>query len=329
MIKLQSTISALLLATIFMTAGEPERPQTIIKTEVALVNVVFSALDRRNRLVPGLNGGDFLVFEDRVPQTIQRFSAASGSDVPLTIALLIDTSASIRDMLDDEKQAAAEFLRGVVCKGKDLALLIEFNSEVNLVHDFTHNPEELIASMQSLRVGGSTALYDGVLFAVSEKLKSEMGRKVIVLITDGGDTVSNASQEAAIETAQQRDVLIYGIGFRSHYFDAKFEALTRLADETGGQFISPRATLGQMQDAFQSIRKELQAQYSLAYTSTNTNRDGSYRSIQVRCKRGGVQIRTRKGYYAPLPFQGSPRASRANQMPLESHVVEHQRNREQ
>ncbi len=309
MIKLQSIISALLLATIFVAAGEPERPQTIIRTEVALVNVVFSALDRRNRLVPGLNEGDFLVFEDQSPQTIQRFSTASGGDVPLTIALLIDTSSSIRDKLDDEKQAAAEFLRGVVRKEKDVALLIEFNSEVNLVHDFTHNPEELIASMQSLSVGGSTALYDAVLFAVNEKLKSEMGRKVIVVITDGDDTVSNASQETAIETAQQHDVLIYGIGVRSRYFDDKFGVLKRFADETGGRFYSPRATLGQMQNAFQAIRNELQSQYSLAYTSTNTHRDGSYRSIQVRCRRGGVRIRTRKGYYAPLPYEGSPRAS--------------------
>jgi VWFA-related protein len=274
-IKLQSIISALLLATIFASAGEPEQPKTVIKTEVDLVNVVFSALDRRNRLVPGLNEGDFLVFEDRAPQTIQQFSAASGGDDPLTIALLIDTSASIRDKLDYEKQAAAEFLRGVVRKEKDVALLIEFNSEVNLVHDFTRNPEELIASMQSLSVGGSTALYDAVLFAVNEKLKSEMGRKVIVVITDGDDTVSNASQETAIEMAQKHDVLIYGIGIRSHYFDAKFEVLQKFADETGGRFFSPRATFSQMQDAFQSIRKELQGQYNLAYTSTNTNRDGS------------------------------------------------------
>jgi VWFA-related protein len=289
----------MLLAVIALHAGSPEPQQTTIRAEVALVNVVFTAVDSRNRAVPGLRAEDFLVLEDRATQTIKHFSAFSRGDVPLTIALLIDTSASIRDRLDDEKQTAAQFLRSVVRKEKDSALLVDFNSEVKLVHDFTHNPEDLIAAMRPLRAGGATALYDAVFLAADEKLKGRTGRKVIVVITDGDDTASNAHQEKVIESAQKHDVLIYGIGIRSANYDANFGVLKRFAEETGGRFYPSRPTLGEMQTGFQRIREELQNQYSLAYTSTNSARDGAYRSIQVRCRRGEVRIRTRRGYYAP------------------------------
>ncbi len=299
MIKFQSFLAAVFLA-VSLSAGIPEQTQTTIRAEVALVNVVFTAFDRHNQEVPGLNAADFVVFEDRVPQRIQHFSTISQGDVPLTIAFLIDTSSSIRDKLDYEEKAAAEFLRSVVHKEKDKALVIQFSTEVELVHDFTHNPEELIAAMRSLRAGGSTALYDAVAFAIDDKLKNVTGRKVIVVITDGEDTASKMRQETVIEMAQKHDVLIYGIGIRSEYYATKFEVLKRFAKETGGRFFPLWANPDEMQDAFRSIHRELQSQYSLAYTSTNTNRDGSYRSIQIRCKRSGVRIRARQGYYAPI-----------------------------
>jgi VWFA-related protein len=150
-----------------------------------------------------------------------------------------------------------------------------------------------------LRAGGSTALYDAIFLAVDEKLKSKTGRKVIVVVTDGDDTISKVGEGKAIETAQEHDVLIYGIGFRSDTHGAKFGVLKKFAEETGGRFISSQTTPNEMQAAFQLIQQELQNQYSLAYTSTNTHRDGSYRSIEVRCKGGGVRIRSRKWYYAP------------------------------
>lgn len=300
-IRFNTFLSAILLAAISLMAGSPEQPQTTIRAEVALVNVVFSAFDRQNRAVAGLHAEDFLILEDRAPQTVKYFSPISKGDIPLTVALLVDTSASIRERLEDEKQTAAEFLRSVVRREEDSALLIDFNSEVNLVHDFTNNPEELIAAMRPLRAGGTTALFDGLSLAVNGKLKGHTGRKVMVVITDGDDTASKASREMVIEAAQKHDVLIYGIGIRSENFGANFEVLKRFAEETGGRFYSSRPTLGEMQTAFRLIREELQNQYSLAYTSTNSTRDGAYRLIQVRCKRSGVRIRTRKGYYAPAP----------------------------
>ncbi len=304
-VRLQILIPAILLATISADIDNPDQPQTIFKTEVALVNVVFSVLDHHNRMVPALNADDFRVFEDRAPQTIQHFSEISKGDVPLKIALLFDTSASIRDKLDYAKETGAEFLRGIVRKEKDLALLIEFNSEVQLFHDFTHDPEELIAAMQNLSAGGNTALNDAVLLAVDEKLKHETGRRVVVVITDGDDTSSTVSQQTVIETAQKHDIIIYCIGIRSDYYHTKFKVLKKFAEETGGRFFSPQATMTKMQAAFQSIYQELENQYSLAYTSTNARRDGAYRSIRIRCKHGGVKIRARKGYYAPTPQTSS------------------------
>jgi Ca-activated chloride channel family protein len=205
----------------------------------------------------------------------------------------------MQDKLGDEKKAAADFFRSVIRREKDKALLIQFNSAVEIVHDFTSNPEELITAMRSLQAGGSTRLYDALYLVANEKLKNVTGRKVIVVLTDGEDTASDRGEGAVIETAQKRDVLLYGIGIRSDYYKANFDVLKNFAKETGGQFFSLRANQWEMEDAFRTIYSELQNQYSLAYTSTNTNRDGAYRSIQVLCKRPGVRIRSRNGYYAP------------------------------
>lgn len=274
--------------------------QAIIRAEVALVNVVFTAVDRNGRPVRGLKREDFQVFEDRKLQKIEFFGElGKGSEVPLTIALLIDTSGSVKDKLEYEKATAAEFFKQVLRPNKDLALIIQFDSEVNLVQDFTQNQNDLINAMKGLRAGNSTCLYDAIYLAAEEKLKHETGRKVMVVISDGADTASKLRKEDAIEAAQKSDVLIYGIGVRSKIFGSDFGALKKFAQETGGSFFSPQAKFEEIQAAFHSIGEELQGQYSLAYTSTNTKRDGTFRSIDLRCKKGGVRIRVRKGYYAP------------------------------
>jgi Ca-activated chloride channel family protein len=268
--------------------------------------VVFSAVDRRGQLVRGLKADDFQVYEDKKPQKIEYFSDLSqGSAVPLTIALLIDTSGSVKNKLSFEKQTAAGFFRDVLRRDKDLALIIQFDSEVNLVQDFTEDPNRLIAALDSLQAGNSTALYDAIYLAVDDKLKNETGRKVIVVITDGDDTSSKLRKEDAIEIAQKNDVLIYGIGVRGE-FGANFGVLKKFAEETGGSFFSPRARFSEIQAAFKAIGQDLQGQYSLAYSSTNTKKDGTFRSIDVRCKVSGVRIRARKGYYAPKARDTSP-----------------------
>jgi Ca-activated chloride channel homolog len=289
---------ALVMTVALLPSGRAQEPQTTIRTEVALVNIVFSVVERGGKFVKGLKADDFTVFEDKAPQKIEYFNEFDkANEVPLTIAMLLDTSGSVKDKLQYEKKTAADFLHSVLRRNKDLALLIQFDSEVNLVQDFTQNPNDLIDALDTLRAGNSTALYDAVFLAVEEKLKAETGRKVIVAITDGEDTSSKVRKEVAIEAAQRSDVIIYGIGVRGD-FGANFGVLKKFSDDTGGSFFSPRARLAEMEAAFKAIGEELQGQYSLAYTSTNKKRDGSFRAIEIRSKLSGVRVRARKGYYA-------------------------------
>jgi Ca-activated chloride channel family protein len=276
-----------------------QTPQTIIRTEVSLVNVVFTATDRNGKMVSGLKADDFQIFEDKKPQKIDYFDDwTMGEEIPLTVALLIDTSRSVRAKLDYEKQTAAEFFKSVLRKDRDLALIIQFDDDVNLVQDFTQDLDRLVSALQSLRPGNGTALYDAIYLAVNEKLKEETGRRVIVVITDGTDMSSKVKEKEAIEAAQRGDVLIYGIGVRDS-FGESFNVLRRFAEETGGGFFSPNARLSELRDAFRSIGEDLQGQYSIAYKSTNDLKDGTYRNIELRCKIPGVRVRARKGYYAP------------------------------
>ncbi len=283
-----------------LMAAQAQIPQTTIRAEVPLVNIIFSALEGNDRPVPGLTADDFLVFEDKRPQKIEYFSQLTeGSDIPLTIALLIDTSGSVRTKLDNEKETAAEFLRSILRKSKDEALIIQFDSEVRLVQDFTDDAERLVRVLNSLEAGNSTSLYDAIYLAVDEKLKGEVGRKVIVVITDGDDTASKLKKEDAIDAAQRNDVLIYGIGVRSREFGANFGVLKRFAEETGGGFFSPQARMTEIQAAFKAIGEELKGQYSLAYTPENRVSDGSFRAVEIRCKLKRIRVRARRGYFAP------------------------------
>jgi VWFA-related protein len=273
--------------------------QATIKAEVALVNVFFSAMDRKSKPMPGLREEDFMVFEDGLRQDIQYFADLSREkDMPLTIALLIDTSGSVKNKLEAEQATAAEFFRDILRTKKDLALIIQFDSDVNLVQDFTDDPNTLIRALKTLQAGNTTSLYDAVYLAVNEKLKGEVGRKVIVIITDGDDTSSKLHMEDAIESAQKNDVMIYGIGVRGE-FGAKFGVLKKFAEETGGDFFSPRARFSEIQEAFRAIGTELQGQYSIGYSPSNKKKDGTFRSIEIRSKLNGIKIRARKGYYAP------------------------------
>jgi VWFA-related protein len=289
----------LILASIGARTFSQESPATI-RAEVSLVNIVFTIIDKEGKHLSSFKQTDFEVFEDKNPQKIEYFSQmGKGSDVPLTIALLIDTSASVKDTLDLEKATAAEFFKEVLRPTKDLALIMQFDSEVNLVQDFTQDQKTLTRALQRLEAGNNTALYDAIYLAAEEKLKKEVGRKVMLVITDGEDTGSKVRKEAAIEAAQRNDVVIYGIGVQGSESYNFFNVLKSFAKETGGIAFSPRAKFSEIQAAFQSIGRDIQGQYSLAYVSTNQKKDGAYRSIDLRCKTRGVQVRARKGYYAP------------------------------
>jgi len=299
------TLTALVLIPLALAVNAPpsptavQIPQTTIRTEVALVNVVFTATDRDGKMISGLKAEDFQVFEDNKPQTVDYFNDwTKESDIPHTIALLIDTSGSVKARLEYEKKTAVEFFRNVLRENKDLALIIQFDKEVNLVQDFTEDIDRLTAALDSLRAGNATALYDAIYLAVEEKLKQETGRKVIVIITDGTDTSSKIKEREAIEVAQRNDVLIYGIGVRGTDV-VSFDVLKKFSRDTGGNFFSPGFRFEEIREAFRAIGEELKGQYSLAYRTTNPKRDGSFRRIDLRCKVPGVNIKARRGYYAP------------------------------
>lgn len=276
-----------------------QQSQTTFKTEVALVNVIFSAVDKKGNAVTGLKADDFEVLEDKRVQKIEYFSELNEkSEVPLTVALLIDTSGSVKSKLAYEQETAAEFFRQIIRQNKDLALVMQFDSDVNLVQDFTDDQNRLLNALDSLKAGNSTSLYDAIYLAAEEKLEGEVGHKVIVIITDGEDTSSKVRKEQAIEAAQKADVTIYGIGVASEY-GVDFGVLKKFAQDTGGEFFSPRARFSDVQAAFQAIGQDLKSRYSLAYTSNYKKKDGSFHSINIRCRVRGVKVRSRKGYYSP------------------------------
>jgi VWFA-related protein len=296
-----SILTVLLVLASIGPRSFSQEPTATIRTEVSLVNVVFTLIDKQGKHLSGFKPTDFEVFEDKQPQKIEYFSEmGKGSDVPLTIALLIDTSASVIGTLDFEKATASEFFKEILRPAKDLALIMQFDSEVNLVQDFTQDQRTLTRALQRLEAGNNTALYDAIYLAAEEKLKKEIGRKVMVVITDGEDTGSKVRKTEAIEAAQRNDVVIYGIGVLGKE-GTNFGVLKNFAKETGGAAFTPQAKFSEIQDAFKSIGREIQGQYSLAYFSTNQKKDGAYRAIDLRCKTRGIQIRARKGYYAPKP----------------------------
>ncbi len=295
---LPALIALLLLSSIDLPTFSQEYNPTI-RTEVSLVNVVFTILNKQGKHLSGFKQSDFQVFEDKQPQKIEYFSElGKGSDVPLTIALLIDTSASVKDTLEIEKRTASEFFTEILRPSRDLALIMQFDSDVNLVQDFTQDQKVLTRALKRLEAGNNTSLYDAIYLAAEEKLNKEIGRKVMLVLSDGEDTGSKMRKEQAIEAAQRNDVVIYGIGVLGNE-GTNFKVLKSFAKETGGSVFTPNAKLGEIQTAFRAIGREIQGQYSLAYVSTNPKRDGAYRSIDLRCKVRGVQLRSRKGYYAP------------------------------
>src|SRR5579862_2663415 len=267
-----------------------------ISVDVGLVNVLASVHDRHGGLIGNLNKEDFTVFEDGKQQTIKYFTRET--DLPLTIGLLIDVSASQRNLLDIERRAAHQFFSQVLRK-KDEAFLISFGEESELLQDYTNSPKLLQAGLSQLQINSGasgigpgpvptisqprgTVLYDAVYLAANEKLRAEVGRKVIVLITDGIDQGSKLKIEEAIEAAQKSDVVIYSIDYAdpSAYGPFSFGsvsdfALQRMSGETGGRVfkVDRKHTL---EDVFKQLQDEMRSQYAIAYTSTNPVKDGRF-----------------------------------------------------
>jgi len=307
------------------TSPPADEPPTI-QVDVNVVNILASVRDKRGGLVANLEKNDFTVFEDGKQQEIKYF--ARETDLPLTIGLLIDVSGSQRNLIDIERSAASQFFSQVMRK-KDEAFLISFGEECELLQDYTNSARMLSQGMNGLRVssgvggfgpgpvptsGGprGTVLYDAVFLAADEKLRTEVGRKVIVLITDGVDEGSRKKIEDAIEAAQKADAVVYSIDYsdpRAYGNYGPFGGfgggagegyLRRMSDATGGHVYKVGRNHS-LQDVFQELQEEMRSQYSLGFSSANEKRDGSYRKLEVRMANKDLKAQVRKGYYAVKP----------------------------
>ena len=281
-------------------AQDWEEETPVIRASVDVVNVLCTVRERRGNYLTDLRQQDFELLEDGVRQKVQFFSNETGEDAqPMTVVLLIDTSGSVKDKLAFEQEAASEFLRQTLRKNKDLAAIVQFDSEVSLIQDFTYDYSVLENAILSIRAGGSTKLYDAIWVSVNELLRHEVGRRMLVILSDGADTQSMTRDNEALKIAQEYDVVIYGLGVRSGRFDSDFGKLKKFAEGTGGLFFNSKVDLQKLREAFRRINRGIKNQYALGYVSNNPRRDGSFREVKVRMKRSGLKVTHRKGYYAP------------------------------
>ena len=267
---------------------------------VDLVNVLFTVTNQKSKLVTDLDMQSLKIFEDNKPQTITNFTRET--ELPLTIAILIDTSTSIRDRFKFEQEAAISFLYRTLRPKKDKALLITFDSAIELVQDYTDDPELLAKAIRQVQSGGGTKMFDAIYLTCLEKLKAETGRKVLILISDGDDNLSLETLKGTLEMAQKSDVSIFAVSTNSSGFYGTAapkvdKILKQLAEDTGGRAFFPFKA-EDLSASFQGISAELRSQYSLAYRSSNPARDGSFRSIKIETNRKNLKIKSRKGYYA-------------------------------
>jgi VWFA-related protein len=290
-----------------------------LKVNVNLVNVYFSVRDKEG-FITNLHKNDCNIFEDKVGQTTKNFTQEK--NLPLTIGILLDTSGSQMNVLPLEQQSGAEFLKDVLTP-KDEAFLISFDINVTLLSDYTNSPREIKRSIDSavINTGAGTGsvtgngnprgtlLFDAVYLAAHDKLRQEAGRKILVLLTDGGDQGSQENLKTATEAAQKANAIVYviliadrgfysGGGFGINLADTGAAAMERLAKDTGGRVINVGNNGKKLQEAFDQIQDELRTQYLASYTSTNPKvNDGSFRLLNITCGKD-QKVQARKGYYA-------------------------------
>jgi VWFA-related protein len=322
------------LALAFLVAAacaQPQQPadtqaeEPTFKAGVDIVNVLCSVRNKQGGLVGSLTREDFAVAEDGKQQEIKYFTRET--NLPLTIGLLVDVSRSQERLIDTERQAASQFFSQVLGK-KDLAFLISFGEEAELLQDYTGSSGLLRKGLDELKVNApppqihpgpvptvyqprGTILYDAVYLAANDKLRGQVGRKVMVLITDGVDQGSRIKIEEAMRSAQKADTIVYAIDY---YDSAAYGGgwginlgggggegtLRRMSEETGGHMFKVDRK-HPLSDAFEQIQAEMRSQYSIGYLPTNTAKDGSFRRIELKTREKEMKVQARKGYYATPP----------------------------
>jgi len=281
------------------SSDDPNR----ITLDVTRVNMLFTVSDKKGRFVTDLTKDDFEIIESKKPQSIIEFTAET--DLPLRIAILIDTSNSIRERFKFQQEAATDFINSVIRQGEDKGLVVSFDTSAELVSDLTDDPLQLAKAVRGLRPGGGTALYDAIFFASRDKLAldkpSYKFRRAIVILSDGEDNQSRWTREQALEMAHKADAVIYCISTNiSHIETDGDKVLKFFAQETGGLVFFPFKAQDLAQ-SFENIANELRHQYNVLYRPDPVKTDGLYHTVEVKVKgRKDLVVRARHGYYAPL-----------------------------
>jgi Ca-activated chloride channel homolog len=279
-------------------------PQSMltIRAQVNEVNVLFIATDRHGKFVRDLSQNDFTILDDhKPPQAIVNFHRET--DLPLHLGLLVDVSGSVDSRFDFEQQAATSFLQHTLRAGFDKAFVEGFNTHQQLAQDFTDNAQLLSASIRRLQDGGGTALYDAIYRACKEKFLKDRPnypiRKAIIIVSDGEDNQSEYSKAQAIEMAQRSEVIIYAISTDDSGLVMRGDkVLEQLAEATGGRAFFP-FKMKDITHSFAAIEDELRSQYVVSYKPADFDADGRYRSIEISSLKKDLQVRARKGYFAP------------------------------
>lgn len=299
-----AVVAAAALAPLLVLGQNPppvhDDSDSIIRAQVTRVNMLFTVTDKRGRFVTDLGKSDFEVFEMKKPQAILQFE--SESDLPLRLAILIDTSNSIRDRFRFQQEAATNFINSVV-RTQDKAMVVSFDSAAELVSDLTNNTNQLENAIRDLRPGGGTSLYDAVFFACRDKLSLDQPmykfRRAMVILSDGEDNNSRHSREQALEMAQKADTVIYTISTNNSHLETDGDKVLRyFAEQTGGEFFTPFQARD-LNQSFENIANELRHQYNLFYSPNPLKEDGLYHTVQIKVRgRKDLIVRARKGYYA-------------------------------
>ena len=273
-----------------------------IKKRVDEVNVLFIATDKHGKFVRNLTQTDFSILDDQQPpQAIDAFRRET--DLPLQLGLLVDTSGSVRERFAFEQEAAASFMEKTLRPGFDKAFVMGFSTRNQVSQDFTDNAKLLETGVQRLHNGGGTALYDAIYKACKEKLakgdSERPVRRAIIVISDGEDNQSEISRAQAIEMAERSEVIIYAISTDDSGLVLRGDKnLEQLADATGGRAFFPYK-MKDIKNSFSAIEDELRSQYVISYRPANFDADGRFRSIEITANKKDLQVRARRGYFAP------------------------------
>jgi VWFA-related protein len=286
-------------------AAQPQQEQQsgntpTVRVRADEVNVVFTVVDKDGRFVRDLKQNQFKILDNHLPpQRILDFRAQT--DLPLYVGLLIDSSNSIRDRFQFEKDAISEFLYDIIRPKSDAAFILAFDEQWDLVQDFTGDLDKLRNGVKGIRAGGGTALWDAVYYACREKLLKEPAknavRRAMILVSDGDDNASRVYREEAIDMAQRAGVIIYTISTSLMGMHTKGDDnLKELAEATGGRAFFP-TKLDDVTAAFSDIQDELRSQYSVSYRAENLVANGQFRPIQIIADSKKYKVRAKKGYY--------------------------------